>query len=283
MESESRETMMKTTGTIVVHVLSGPTRQMLRRSFFADGFNQFPQFLATDLAGKPAKGLPYPIPIYFSPMLRDDRREFQRLKLSKPILATMGTSNALILDIGIAGAFLEHFGTVEAGEHFPLTFRWQGEDVAFPCEVVRSTVVRLPAGDGKSVASHTGVRFLEGTGDGRDRLQDLITTFVSNILAAQKANAAGENPGASAGATILARLGEARRMRSRGFISYHYDGRNWQRVPGSTPLQPPDGFTVGDFEEPDELEKLCRSYEQADAEGRNLIRLVAELSLIPDR
>ena len=219
-------------------------------------------------------------------MLRDDRREFQRLKLSKPILATMGTSNALILDIGIAGAFLEHFGTAEAGEHFPLTFRWQGEDVTFPCEVVRSTIVRLPAGDGKSVASHTGVRFLEGGGQGRARLQDLITTFVGNILAAQKANAAGENAessSASAGATVLARLGEARRMRSRGFISYHFDGRTWLRVPGNTPVQPPDGFTVGDFEDPDELERLCQSYEQANEEGRNLIRLVAELSVLPDR
>lgn len=215
-------------------------------------------------------------------MLRDDRREFQRLKLSKPILATMGTSNALILDIGIAGAFLEHFGTAESGEHFQLTFRWQGEDVTFQCEVVRSTVVRLPAGDGKSVASHTGVRFVEGTADGRARLQDLITTFVGNILAAQRANAAGEKA-ESAGATILARLGEARRMRSRGFISYHFDGQAWSRVPGSTAVQPPDGFTVGDFEDPDEVEKLCRSYEQADDAGRNLIRMVAELSLIPDR
>jgi hypothetical protein len=219
-------------------------------------------------------------------MLRDDRREFQRLKLSKPILATMGASNALILDIGIAGAFLEHFGTVEAGEQFPLTFRWQGEDVTFPCEVVRSTIVRLPAGDGKSMASHTGVRFLEGSGEGRARLLDLITTFVSNILAAQKANAAGtntESTGASAGATILARLGEARRMRSRGFITYRFDGHTWLRVPGNTAVQPPDGFTVGDFEDPDELENLCQSYEQADDEGRNLIRLVAELSVIPDR
>jgi len=235
----------------------------------------------------PAKGLPYSIPIYSDRMLRDDRREFQRLKLSKPILASMGTSNALILDIGIAGAFLEHFGTVEAGEQFPLTFRWQGESVTFQCEAVRSTIVRLPAGDGQSVASHTGVRFIEGSGEGRAQLQDLITTFVSNILAAQKANAAGANPksstGASAGAAILARLGEARRMRSRGFISYHYDGHTWLRVPGSTPVQPPDGFTVGDFEDPDELEKLCHSYEQANAEGRNLIRLVAELSVIPDR
>lgn len=215
-------------------------------------------------------------------MLRDDRREFQRLKLSKPILATMGTANALILDIGIAGAFLEHFGTVEAGEHFPLTFRWQGEDVTFQCEAVRSIVVRLPAGDGKSIASHTGVRFIEGSAEGRLRLQDLITTFVGNILAAQKANAAGENV-ESAGATILARLGEARRMRSRGFISYHYDGNRWLRVPGNTPVQPPDGFTVGDFEEPEELEKLCRTYEEADDEGRNLIRLVAELSVVQER
>jgi len=215
-------------------------------------------------------------------MLRDDRREFQRLKLSKPILATMGTANALILDIGIAGAFLEHFGTVEAGEHFPLTFRWQGEDVTFQCEAVRSVVVRLPAGDGKSIASHTGVRFIEGSPEGRSRLQDLITTFVGRILVAQKANAAGENA-ESAGATILARLGEARRMRSRGFISYHYDGKGWLRVPGNTPVQPPDGFTVGDFEEPAELENLCRTYEEADDEGRNLIRLVAELSVVQER
>jgi hypothetical protein len=35
--SDSRDTMMKTTGTIVVHVLSGPTRQMLRRSMEAEG------------------------------------------------------------------------------------------------------------------------------------------------------------------------------------------------------------------------------------------------------
>jgi hypothetical protein len=215
-------------------------------------------------------------------MLRDDRREFQRLKLSKPILATMGTSNVLILDIGIAGAFLEHFGTATAGDQFPLTFRWQSADVTFLCEAVRSTIVRLPGGDGKSVASHTGVRFLEPVGDARARLQDLITTFVGRILVAQRANAAGEKP-ESAGATILARLGEARRMRSRGYINYHYDGVAWWRVPATTSLQPPDGFTVGDFEDAEELETLCRTYEAADEEGRHLIRMVAELSVAQDR
>ena len=116
---------------MVVHVLSVPTRQMLRRSIDPDGFN--------DLF-RPAKALPHDILYISTSMLRDDRREFQRLKLSKPILAQIvtgpDTANALILDIGVSGAFLEHYGTAAAGDQFPLTFRWQGSDVTFRCEVV---------------------------------------------------------------------------------------------------------------------------------------------------
>ena len=215
-------------------------------------------------------------------MLRDDRREFQRLKLSKPILATMGRSNALILDIGIAGAFLEHYGTAAPGDAFPLTFRWNGEDVTFDCEVARTNVVRLPGGDGKSIASHTGVRFTHAHGEARAKLQDLITTFVGRILDAQRANAAGEDSD-SAGANILARLGEARRMRSRGYVAYHFDGTSWWRTQETIAMQPLDGFTVGDFEDPEEIEDLCRTYEAADEQGRHLIRMVAELSVAPER
>jgi len=44
-------------------------------------------------------------------------------------------------------------------------------------------------------------------------------------------------------------------------------------------LQPRNGFTVGAYEDEDDLETLCRTYEAADEEGRSLIRLVAELSV----
>lgn len=214
--------------------------------------------------------------------MRDDRREFQRLKLSKPILGTIRSENALILDVGLAGAFLEHYGTAEPGERFTLTFRWKGADVQFVCEVARSMVVRDPGGDGKSVVSHTGVRFVEAKGDADDQLQDLITTFVGHILTAQKANASGEL-GESAGATILARLGEARRMRSRGYVSYHLKGGTWWKAPTESAKQPPDGFTVCAHEDDDDLDALCRTYEAADEEGRHMIRLVAELSVRQER
>jgi hypothetical protein len=208
-----------------------------------------------------------------------DRREFQRLKLSRPILGMFGETNALVLDIGMNGAFVEHYGIVSPGHRCDLVFRWQGDDVAFRCEVIRSNVVRQPAGDGQSPLSHTGVRFREAVGDSGARLQDLIATFVGRILAAQKANAAGSHEaGHSAGESILATIGQARRSRSHGFTSYRFREGTWWRIPTDSPMQPTDGFTVGAHEDEDELETLCRAYENADDEGRRLIRLVAELS-----
>lgn len=207
-----------------------------------------------------------------------ERREFQRLRLANPILASMDGANALILDIGMAGAFVEHYGTVEPGRQFRLSFRWHGEDVEFRCEVVRTAVVRQPAGDGKSALSHTGVHFLESVGDSAARLGDLIATSVGRILAAQRANAAGDENHAT-GAAVLAGLGGARRKRTHGFVSYRLKGDSWWRVPTDSPRQPEDGFTVAAWEDEAELATLCRTYEQADDEGRRLIRLVAELSV----
>lgn len=260
--------MMKTTGRMVVHVLSGPTRQMLRR------FSWFRE--ATDVRRGASKGGAVPLFAIFPPHVSsDDRRTFQRLKLTKPILALMDGANALVLDIGVSGALVEHYGTPEPGDTFILSFRWQGTDIEFVCEVVRTLVERDPAGDGKSTVSHTGVKFTKPIGDSLARLEDFMATFVGRVLAAQRANAAGEPRGHT---TILEQLGGARRSRTRGFVSYRLKGDTWWRVPTSSSAQPADGFTVAAHEDDDEVESLCKTYETADEEGRQLIRLVAELS-----
>jgi PilZ domain-containing protein len=207
----------------------------------------------------------------------DDRREFQRLRLSKPILATMGENNALILDVGIGGAFLEHYGKAESGDRFPLRFRWQGDEIDLVCEVARSEIVRAPGGDGASSVSHSGVRFVDAGPGSTARLQNLIATFVGKVLAAQKANASGDRD--ESAASMLSRLGEARRMRTSGFVAYHLEGELWSRTPTHSAKQPEDGFTVAAFEDQEEVDALCHTYQQADAEGRRLIRLVAELSV----
>lgn len=207
-----------------------------------------------------------------------DRREFQRLRLSKPILATIGSANALMLDVGVAGAYLEHYGVFKAGERFRLKFRWQGNDIEFLCEVTRSDVVRVLGGDGESTVSHSGVRFVEAAGESAERLQDMIATSIGKLLAAQRSNASGTRD--ESGAAILADIGGARRLRARGYVAYRLHRNRWTRTPTQSPEQPADGFTVAAYEDHEEIETLCRTYESADDEGRRLIRMVAELSVI---
>jgi hypothetical protein len=208
-------------------------------------------------------------------VLPNDRRTFQRIRLARPILAQLDQQNALILDVGVGGAFLEHYGVMAPNQRLRLQFRWRSEDIEFVCEVARTRVVRDA---GANVLSHSGVRFVEPVGDSEARLHDMIATFVGKLLAAQKINATGINHADSD--VTLSELGGARRSRVRGLISYHLqpDG-TWRRAATKDPRQPEDGFTVAAYEDDEDLEVLCRAYEAADDEGRRLIRLVAELSV----
>lgn len=206
----------------------------------------------------------------------DERREFQRLRLSKPILATMRSSNALILDVGLGGAFVEHYDPVEPGDRFNLAFQWLGAQVEYVCEVRSTDLIKKAAGSERAV-SHSGVQFVEPVGDSDRLLREMIGTLVGRLLTAQKANASGEE-GQSAGASILAQLGGARRSRSRGYVCWRLKNGKWTSAQTTSPKQPADGFTVGAHEDGDEVDTLRSTYETADDEGRNFIRVVAELS-----
>ena len=204
-----------------------------------------------------------------------DRREFQRLNLLKPILGTVNGQGVLILDIGIGGAFIEHYGQMSPGDQFRLGFVSEGASLEFVCEVRRSFVVRLASDESK--VSHTGARFLQATGDSAALLEKMIASFISRILEAQRANARGDLS-LSHGETILARLGDAQRMRARGCVTHSFVDGQWTAIRGDSPNQPDDGFTVAAFEDEEEVTMLRRAYETADAEGRRLIRLIADLS-----
>lgn len=205
-------------------------------------------------------------------MVANDRREFQRLRLAKPILALLDGQNALILDIGISGAFVEHYGQPSIGDMPLLFFRWKGTDIEFLCEIAHSVIVRKTA---NAVVSHSGLRFVQADKQAEARLNDMIGTFVGKILSAQKANAGATEP---AGAIALVDLGGARRSRTRGYISYRLQDGEWSREMTDSPTQPLNGFTVAAYEDEEELESLCRTWEMADREGQRLIQMVAELS-----
>ena len=206
-------------------------------------------------------------------MAEQERREFQRLKLAKPLLASLDGHSALILDIGVGGAFVEHRGRAVSGLNVKLGFKWQGADIFFKATVVRSTLLRDQGSEGP--VSQSALDFTEGIGDAQERLDHMMTTFIGQLLEAHRANA---TAGGGA-AAILTQIGAARRTRSQGLVAYHWDGKTWTKQSTINPKQPPDGFTVAAYEDEEELATLCETYETSDDEGRQLIRLVAELSV----
>jgi len=105
------------------------------------------------------------------------------MKLGKPLLAMMDGQSALILDVGLEGAFLEHYGAAKTGDRFMLSFRWKGDEIKFGCEVRRTNVIR-PAEEGQATVSHSGVIFIEKSGDSTAKLVDMMGTFVGRVLAA---------------------------------------------------------------------------------------------------
>lgn len=189
----------------------------------------------------------------------------------------MDGQSALILDIGVGSAFIEHYGAARTGQKCKVSFRWQAADITFDAEIKRTTIIKPPGEESSAPVSHSGVRFTSAVGDSMERLQDMMATFVTRILEAQKANA---KVSSNLDTNILSQLGQARRSRTRGFVAYHWDGKRWRHGATESPKQLVDGFTVAGFEDEDEVESLCRTYEAADEEARHLIRVVAELSLV---
>jgi hypothetical protein len=208
----------------------------------------------------------------------DERREFQRLDLERPIVGRFGATNILIVNIGVTGALLEHHAEVGVGEQRRLMFQWANYEIQLTAEVVRSTVERFTgSGDKKTPVYRTGVKFLEAFGESDECLRQLIGFYVTRALELQKANARGLPFDEASFPDPAMRKMMGVRSEAQGYICCRLDDDGWKRVSTLRAAQPVDGFTVS-ASEPN-IDMLCQSYEETGEEGRDLIRMLAELSV----
>lgn len=213
-------------------------------------------------------------------MAYTERRALQRLPLARPISAYLDGVSVLILDLGVLGALVEHDDQLETGQKRSLSFSWETKKVEVRCEVVRSLVKRVVADGERKLVFHSGLRFLEAEEGSDNILRRIISAHVTRIIAAQEANAQGirERNRIDGDATITS-LGAAKRAREDGYLSFRLEADGWKKTRTLDVEQPLNGFTVAAFEDSEQLQALCRAFEEADEQGRQLIRMSAELSL----
>jgi hypothetical protein len=198
-----------------------------------------------------------------------ERRSRERLHMVRPIDGWFSDYAVRVLDLSTAGARIESDDDIPVGARGLFRFFWRKEQVEVTAEIARSD------------SEHEGLKFTEESGV----VRRLISEANAEVRRAQAANALGlrEQNVIDGDQTLTAASAAQRSMMTKGFIVWTWDGSAWSSRKALVPDQPDDGFTVAAAESPDQVDQLRKSYEEGDEEGRNLIRRLAELSVVKTR
>jgi hypothetical protein len=198
------------------------------------------------------------------PLVGEERREFQRLRLHAPVAGTLGTVPVSIVEIGVLGARVQHSDAFP--EQFAdLHFSHGDVDIGMKCEIVRTS---------GSPPFESGIRFLAAIDESGDTLRSMLAALVTHEFEFRRQMP--QSMPASAGAVDGDRTV---RGSDAAFLCYRLENDKWHKRRVFLPEQPSSGFTVARTEDTAEMQRLCRVYEGSDEEGRRLIRLFAELSV----
>jgi hypothetical protein len=225
-----------------------------------------------------------------------ERRKKQRIQLTRAIVARLGAMGAVILDITDAGARIEHFTRLDIGKRSRLRFEWQGRAIEVEANVVSCKIHRFAHGDDGATVYQSGLMFTDYEGNALTTLRELVSTTVSRSLAEQVANARGIGPVTEShmpvfrdGVMATERIDSANKTKflpksevvvDRGYVRCTLiDGRRWEKKWSRTSEQPGDGFTVLATEPAENVDQLCESYYRSDHEQRELIRVLARISV----
>ena len=224
-------------------------------------------------------------------------RRVQRVHLAQPLIARLGATQVVLVDVSVLGGRVEHHVPLIAGAYSQLSFRWDDAVITIDCRIVRSRLERFSAGADGMTVYHSGLEFEGVSAATRKRLKDLIGGFIMRALEEQKLNARGVLPEHDVSRMPIFRFGgqlttnekhlggsslfpTARVARETGYICYALENNSWRRKRTHDPGQPMEGFTISANEDHAQAELLCEAYRRCDRDGRYLIQLCAQLSVM---
>jgi PilZ domain-containing protein len=224
-------------------------------------------------------------------------RRVQRVHLAHPLVARLGAARVVLVDISVLGARVEHHEPIAAGTKATLSFTWDDEEIETQCRIVRSKLERFAGGADGLTVYHAGLEFLALSKETKARLKSLIGRFIARALEEQKLNARGVIPQHDVSNMPIFRYGgqltanpdkvhvetqlpTSRITKESGYICYHLENNTWRKKRTQDPGQPAEGFTISATEDHGQADLLCEAYLKSDKEGRRMIQLFAQLSIV---
>ena len=189
----------------------------------------------------------------------------------RPVAATFAGARVYVLDSSVIGLRIAHQGTVPPlGGTGKLTFTFEDHYIELECQVKRNALHKLAKKEGEKSIYHAGLQIVSAIGQSDVALREMIATLVARALDEQKANARG----VPAKAALSFQTGKGTE-----FIRCELVNGAWRKTETTRSDQPANGFTISSEESREHIEMLCEAYAAGDADGRRLIRTMAELSI----
>lgn len=206
----------------------------------------------------------------------------------------------MLVDLSVLGARIEHHVPLAGTGRARLTFELDGERIVAECRIVRSRLERFSVGADGLTIYHSGLEFEELADGTRDALKGIIGMFISRALEEQKLNARGVMPQHDVEKMPIFRRGgqltanskdvkeshgssvlpTARMAKDSGYVCYQLEHVTWRKKRTHDPGQPNEGFTISSLEDSEQAQLLCDAYSRSDRDGRRMIQLFAQLSIM---
>ncbi|MFA6958679.1 MAG: PilZ domain-containing protein [Thermoanaerobaculia bacterium] len=229
---------------------------------------------------------------------RQNRRRAERIRLSESVVARLGTQGAVLIDMSLSGARVEHYSRLRVGDVRQLRLDVGEMSISVRASVANSRVQRFASGDDGLTVYRSGLDF-SGEDEGHlGTVGQFIEHARAETLTEQIANAKGFAPPSKGEMPIFRggaltsndfKVTTARKdahlipdkkiAKEVGFVRFAKKKDRWTRVWTLDPSQPDEGFTVSANESPDQIELLCKLYRDGDRQTRDMIRLLSATSL----
>jgi len=215
-----------------------------------------------------------------------NRRGAERHSLPKPVAATYGGFNAMLIEFSLTGCRIEHTDRMNPRVSLPLRFFWRGTEVKMQATLVRSEMIPVRGKPGYL----SGLLFCDSPDDAPPVVRDIVKWLVNNeargLAAAEPepAPAAVSQPPAE----VIDTLPDDAEVEEEGaeelstqYLQCMFTGGTWQKFYIDKPIQPTDGFTILAPNDEREADVLCRAYEKAAPDVRKAMRARFAKALAP--
>ena len=185
----------------------------------------------------------------------------EKLNLTKPLDAWFGDTEVRVVKVAADNAQIVHEEELQPGAKGPLRFVWRMNDIEVDAELV-------------STAGSRSRLMLHSNGD----LQNLVRESAQELRRAQEANAVGDRERNVVGDGTLTAASQGARL-GRGYLAYELRDGKWKCRITKDAKQPAEGFTVFADESDEQIESLCKTFEDGDAEARKTMQIIAQITL----